>query len=273
MAEFFDAIGRSAELPSVIRLRYLDGGDDYAALFRALNARHAKTLMLANRERPFASKEFGRKGSGSTRKKLRQSWNRLASIGKAEVTNERTPAAVQAAFEIYLAMEAKSWKGTQGTALLSNARDAAFARQLIGGLAKRNEASVALLLCDGEAIATQVLLYCGSTAYTWKTAFNSDYAKYSPGALLVDKITDDLFSTPAIAAIKSCSPEGGFMTQLWEGRRSTIDLLVDVGPKESLDFILAAIGERGYAQLRVLRNRIRSFTWATYPRRKSLAGS
>ena len=31
-----------------------------------------------------------------------------------------------------------------------------------------------------------------------------------------------------IDAIDSCSPEGGFMGQLWSGHRTTIDLLVSV---------------------------------------------
>ena len=59
----------------------------------------------------------------------------------------------------------------------------------------------------GEAIAAQVLMYCGATAYTWKTAFDVRLRKYSPGVLLVDRITDDLFAAPDIEAINSCSDE------------------------------------------------------------------
>ena len=46
------------------------------------------------------------------------------------------------------------------------------------------------------------------------------------------------------------SENGGFMNQIWDGRRTTIALPADVGRKESLSFIMAALGERGYAQLR-----------------------
>ena len=115
-----------------------------------------------------------------------------------------------------------SWKPEAGRAraarrLLCDAADAAFARQMVIALAERGNASVALLRVDGRAIAAQVLMYCGATAYTWKTAFSPDYAKYSPGALLIDKITDDLFSSAGIEAINSCSSEGSFMAQLWAG--------------------------------------------------------
>jgi CelD/BcsL family acetyltransferase involved in cellulose biosynthesis len=261
MPAFLDAVAREPTLPKTLRLKYLDGEcETYAAMLAALNARASPLLKLAERARPFVSRDFGLKNSGSTRKKLRQDWNRLAAVGAVDIVNDRTPAAVRAAFEIFLAMEADSWKGARGTALLSNDKDATFARRMIGDLAAHENASVALLRVERRAVAAQVLLYCAGTAYTWKTAFNAEYGKYSPGALLVDKVTEQLFATTSIEAIESCSPEGSFMAQLWAGRRATIDLLVDVGLRRSLGFAMTAIGERGYAQLRRLRNSVRLVT-------------
>ena len=79
---------------------------------------------------------------------------------------------------------------------MCNEKDAGFVRRLVSGLAEQGNASVALLRVDGVAIAAQVLMYCGTMAYTWKTAFNADYAKYSPGALLIDKITTNFSPRP-----------------------------------------------------------------------------
>jgi hypothetical protein len=123
-----------------------------------------------------------------------------------------------------------------------------------------------LLRVDRQAIAAQVLMYCGATAYTWKTAFSHDYAKYSPGVLLIDKITDDLFSSAGIEAIDSCSYERSFMAQLWAGRRKMVDLLVDVGPGRSPTFLLEAIRQRGYGQLRRLRDGVRSWSTPANPK-------
>jgi hypothetical protein len=217
------------------------------------------------------TRESGVKRSGSTRKKLRQDWKRLSAAGAADVVNDRTPAAVTAAFETFLALEAHSWKGARGTALLCDKNDAAFVRRLIAELAEQGTASVALLRIDGRAIAAQVLMYCGATAYTWKTAFDAEYAKYSPGALLVDKITEELFSTPGIDAIDSCAAEGSFMGQLWAGRRKMVDMLVDVGPGKSLPFILEAGRQFAYRGLRELRNRLRAATWSVRPRKVAVA--
>ena len=58
---------------------------------------------------------------------------------------------------------------------------------------------------------------CRPTAYTWKTAFDAEFAKFSPGALLIDKVTDELFAA-GIAQIESCSAEGSFMQHFWTGR-------------------------------------------------------
>ena len=130
---------------------------------------------------------------------------------------------------------------------------------------------MALLRVDGEAIAAQVLMYCGTTAYTWKTAFNAEYGKYSPGALLIDKITDELFAGPDVLAINSCAAEASFMAQLWAGRRTMVDMLVDVGAGKSLGYRLEAGRQLGYQRLRNLRDRLRNRPLAPAPKKVGMA--
>ena len=273
MRAFLAAVAQNPSLPNVLSLRDLDAeSPSYAALVQALIARGGVPLKISESARPFATRELGVKRTGSTRKKLRQDWNRLSAQGAVDVANDRTPGEVAQAFETFLALELGSWKGVHGTALLCDNADAAFVRRLIGDLSQRNSASVALLRVEGRAIAAQVLMYCGPTAYTWKTAFDSAYAKYSPGALLVDKITEELFAVPGIAAIDSCSAEGSFMAQLWTGRRTMVDLLVHVGVGNSLRFTLEATRQRGYHRLRELRNQLRGRSWLPQPKKVSIAG-
>jgi hypothetical protein len=116
-------------------------------------------------------------------------------------------------------------------------------------------------------------MYCGATAYTWKTAFNAEYGKYSPGTLLIDKITEELFAGPDIRAINSCAAEASFMAQLWAGRRSMVDMLVDVGSGKSLGFRLEASRQRGYQLLRDWRDRIRSRHSVPASRKLGMASS
>lgn len=257
IAAFFAAIEKAA-LPNVLNLPLLDAeGPCYSAMLKALAKRGIEPLVLSKLSRPYVTRDFGVKRSGSTRKKLRQDWNRLSGLGTVDVVNDRTPAGVQRAFEAFLVLEEASWKGDQGTALLSREQDAAFVRRLIQNLAERRDASVAQLRVNGEVVAAQVLMYCGSTAYTWKTAFDAAYAKYSPGTLLVDKITDELLASGEIHAINSCAAESSFMGQLWAGRRAMADMLVDIGPGKSFGYRIEALRLTGYRRLRDLRDRLR----------------
>lgn len=253
------AVAKHPTLPKLIRLKYLDAGTETGeAVLNASSSGNAQMLKFSERQRPYASKESNLKRSGSTRKKLRQDWNRLSAAGPVDIVNDRDPHAVRDAFEIFLSMEANSWKGGRGTALLSSERDATFARHLIANLAAQRSAAVALLRVNGHAIAAQVLLYSGRMAYTWKTSFDAEYARYSPGALLIDKLTELLFSSDEVDAIESCSPEGSFMEQLWSGRRTTVDLLVELRAKKSLSFNLVAAGEHAFRKLRIARNKLRA---------------
>lgn len=255
MPAFLEAIERERDLEKVLHCRYLDADSPvFAALERALTLRGADVRTLAEGERPFVTPTSGIKTSGSTRKKLRQDWNRLSATGAVEVVNDRAAQSVVRAFETFLALEAAGWKGEQGTALLSSSRDVRFTRALVAELAAEGGASVAELRLDGRAIALQVLLYSGSRAYTWKTAYDEGYAKFSPGALLVDKITETLFASGTADAIESCSPEGGFMEQMWSGRRRTVDIIADLGPKRSIGFLGFLAWQKGRAELKSLRH-------------------
>jgi CelD/BcsL family acetyltransferase involved in cellulose biosynthesis len=254
-AALLATIRASRSLPRVLRLRSLDTETAGAAALRAaLASRGGSTLMLAQECRPVASRIEGVKSSGSTRKKMRQDWNRLAALGQVEVTNRRDAADVAQDFEVFLGLEQAGWKGTQRTAILSSVADAAFSRLMIGNLASSGAASVALLTLNGTPLAAQVIMYCGTTAYTWKTAYDEAYGRYSPGALLVGRITDELLASREVERLDSCAAESSFMAQLWTGRRLMADLLIDVGPGRSLAFHAEAWRLRGYYLLRRLRD-------------------
>jgi CelD/BcsL family acetyltransferase involved in cellulose biosynthesis len=272
MAAFFAAVEDSSSLPKVISLESFDAEcPSYPAMRKELAKRGIEPLMLAETARPFVTREFGVKRSGATRKKLRQDWNRLAGLGALDVVNDRTPEGARQAFESFLALEKASWKGARGTALLSDPHDAAFVRRLFQNLAAQGNASVALLRVGGEVISAQVLMYCGTTAYTWKTAFDVKYARYSPGALLIDRITDVLLAGADIQAINSCAAEESFMAQLWAGRRSMVDMLLDLGPGKSLAYRMEACRQLAYQGLRNLRERFRHLPSTSAPKKLGMA--
>lgn len=270
MPAMLAAIQHHPELPKVLHLHSFEQETlCYAALQRELAKQGGAQRILDETNRPYATRDEGVKKSGSTRKKLRQDWNRLTALGAVDVVNDRAPVRVAEAFEAFLKLEQASWKGARGTALLCDDTDAAFVRELAAKLSVEGRASVALLRVDGKAIAAQVLMYSGRTAYTWKTAFDAEYARYSPGMLLVDKVTEQLFADPAIESIDSCSYEDGFMAKLWTARRKMVEMLVHVGPGTSAAFALEQARLLGYHEAKRIRDQWRARRAAPAPQAKA----
>ncbi len=59
---------------------------------------------------------------------------------------------------------------------------AAFAREAITNLAEADAVRIHTLDFNGSAIASLIVLLMGGEAYTWKTAFNENFARYSPAS-------------------------------------------------------------------------------------------
>lgn len=252
MAEFLATIADAPTLPKALWLKDFDtDGAAFAAL-----ASYPQT-PIRTQSRPIATLDDGIKSGGSTRKKLRQNFNRLAALGTVELVQHRDPTTIAPALETFLALEAASWKGGEGTALANTPADAAFARRMVVDLAKTGGAAIIELQLDGKPIASQVLLLCGTIAFTWKIAFDGEFAKYSPGAVLVDKLAETLLAGE-IALIDSCALDTGFMGQLFSGRKTTADLVVSATRTPGLGYRIAAAYRLGYKHLRQWRDQLRA---------------
>lgn len=252
MPAFLAAIAAAPELPKALWLKDFDADGPALAALAALPQTSIRLLS-----RPVATREQGIKPSGSTRKKLRQHFNRLAALGSVDIVDHRAPEAIGAALDRFLVLEAASWKGGKGTALSSKPADAGFARRMFTGLAETGAASIIELRLDGAVLASQVLLYCGPHAFTWKIAFDGAFAKYSPGSVLVDRLTETLLAGD-ITLIDSCALDSGFMGQLFSGRKTTVDLVLSATPRPGLSYRLAAAYQQAYHQLRQWRDQLRA---------------
>lgn len=94
------------------------------------------------------------------------------------------PEAIGPAFERYLAVEVRGWKGSEGVGLWSDPRQQDLYREVLPELARRGQASVWLLRADGRDIAALVRLRQGQTLYERHSAYDPDYARFSPSTYL-----------------------------------------------------------------------------------------
>jgi len=233
-AAFLEHIAADAALPKIVALDAMGSdGATFAALARAVAARNGALHVFTRSQRPILASGLDGKAyleramSASSRKKLRQHRRRLGEKGALASTVVSAPDEVRDAFEHFLALEAAGWKGRQGTALASDAADAAFARATIAALAARGDAAIHSLTLDGRPVSMQVVLRAGRTAFTWKTAYDEALHDVSPGTLLFEDYTTRLLADRDIDRVDSCSfDDTGYMAA-WQERADLARLWLD----------------------------------------------
>jgi hypothetical protein len=125
-------------------------------------------------------------------------------------------------------------KGKRRSAMLSDRYRAAFAREAVNNLAEIDAVRIHTINFDGKAIAAMIVLMMNGEAYTWKTAYDEAYAKYSPGKLLMVHLTEWHLDDANIVRTDSCGvPDHPIMSRFWREREDMATLII--GLNERLD--------------------------------------
>jgi CelD/BcsL family acetyltransferase involved in cellulose biosynthesis len=161
------------------------------------------------------------------RKEVTRLLRRLADVGEVKLTAAIEPHEVRARFETFMQLEAAGWKGKRGTALISNPATAEFAREVVAHRAEAGAARIDSIDLGGNPIAMIVTFAAGSTAYTWKIAYDETRARFSPGVQLMLEVPKALFSDPTLMRIDSCaSADHPMVDALWSGRLAIGTLVI-----------------------------------------------
>jgi CelD/BcsL family acetyltransferase involved in cellulose biosynthesis len=147
--------------------------------------------------RPSTSCQFLALGSGwcepasqlSARRRsdLRRARRRAEALGPVETTVLAPDVTqVDALLEVAFAIEARSWKGAQGSALLFDAQRAAFYREFCRHAARDGRLRVVLLSIGGEHAAMQLALEWRDAYWLLKTGYDERWSRCSPGILLIE---------------------------------------------------------------------------------------
>lgn len=266
-----DTFATDPSLPKIAALDSMSADSPTMdALMRVLAERGSPPCVLQRFRRPMLvagvdGKTYLEKAlSSSSRKKLRQHRRRLAEKGSLSTVIATEPDAVGRALEDFMQMEARGWKGRQGTALFCDPGHAAFMRKAIVGMAAQGCASVHALCLDGRPVSMQVIVRAGSAAFTWKTAYDEDYQDYSPGMLLLEDYTTALLADKSVAYVDSCAHDDSGYMSVWTDRQSVADLWIDARRGGSMTFrILSRLQKR----FRELREIAKDAYWALRNRR------
>lgn len=189
------------------------------------------------------------------RKEWRRLESRLAELGTLAIrrfeaaTDDREQWA-----QDYLALEAGGWKGRAGSALGDAEETRRFFLDALAGADVQRRLDMIRLDLDGRAVAMLITFITAPGGFAFKTAFDEDFARFSPGVLLQIAALD-LLDRPALDWIDSCAVENHSMIeQLWAERRAIVRVTLPLGgARGAAAFALARIAETASAGLRALR--------------------
>ncbi|KQV73341.1 GNAT family N-acetyltransferase [Rhizobium sp. Root1220] len=201
--------------------------------------------------------------SSSHMREMRRQWRLLEEQGTVVYGVARQARDVHARFEEFLALEAGGWKGKKRSALVTDRYHTAFAREAISNLAAVDAVRVHTIDFDGKAIAATVVLMMGGEAYTWKTAYDEAYARFSPGKLLMGELTEWHLDDANIVRSDSCAaPNHPIMNRFWREREDMGTLVIGLTQNGDRDVRQVAAQLHMYSSTRnvakMLRQKIMS---------------
>lgn len=239
-----DALGNiDAKLPRVLVLPQVRINGRFAQLARAVAVGRDLPVTLAERSlRPMleslATAETYLRNAISPHhyREMRRQWRKLAQQGEVAYSVARQPEEVRQRMEEFLALEAKGWKGRKRSALINDRYRAAFAREAITNLAEIDAVRIHTIDLDGKAIAALVVFVMAGEAYTWKTAYDENFAAWSPGKVLMMKLTEWHLDDANILRSDSCAiPDHPIMSRFWREREEMGTIVIGLAGNADRD--------------------------------------
>jgi len=179
--------------------------------------------------------------SAKHRKMIRRLEYRLSEIGRLEYDALSQDDDAAAWIEEFLRLEASGWKGRESSALASNESERSYFKSIATEAFRRGRLVMLALRLDGRPIAYKCNFLAGLGSFTFKIAFDENYAGYSPGMLLEIENVRRLHAQSRIEWVDSCADPLNFMfNRLWLTRRTIQNLIVSTGQTPG-DFVVSVI--------------------------------
>lgn len=188
---------------------------------------------------------------GKKRKELRRQQNRLAELGQLDFQRTDGSEEIDGWIDEFLALERRGWKGANGSALDCADSTRNLFRGALHGAANEGKLELLALRLNGRAIAMLVNFMTPPGAFSFKTAFDEDYARFSPGVLLqLHNLA--LLERDNIEWCDSCAAQDHPMIDsIWSGRRAIGRYSVAIGgPVRRAGFALLLAAEKAKGRLR-----------------------
>lgn len=153
------------------------------------------------------------------RKELRRQAKRLGEMGSLKFSHYTDDVKLGAWADDFLKLERQSWKGQEGSALDCSGDTRRFFKEALAGAAAAGQLERQDLRLDGKPLAMLINFHSAPGSFSFKTAFDDAYSRFSPGVLLqLENLK--ILEQPGIDWMDSCAAEDHSMIDsLWSGRR------------------------------------------------------
>jgi CelD/BcsL family acetyltransferase involved in cellulose biosynthesis len=185
------------------------------------------------------------------RKEIGRLKSRLAELGTVTCERITEADAIDLWCNDFLVLEASGWKGRAGSALGADPATRAFFTDAVSAARERNRLEMIRLSLDGKPIAMLVNFLAPPGSFSFKIAFDEDFARFSPGVLIqLENLS--VLDRADIAWMDSCAvSDHSMINSLWAERRSIVRVTVPLtGTKRRALFAASRSLERMSALVR-----------------------
>src|SRR5258706_5988814 len=236
MVELFHWLRSGGANASLLELRCISGDGRFhkllADLCNELGLRSCITDIFTRglwRERNDRNTLTESAVPGDLRRRLRRKERRLSERGRVEHVAMRPEDDIGRWIDDFLRIEASGWKGQSGSALASSEGDRRYFTEIATSAFHRGRLLMLGLNFDGFAIARRCAFVAGEGSFAFKTAYDEEFADFSPGAMLEGASIRQLQTLPAVRWMVSCAAAAHFLVNRLSNDRQTFQSLAVCG--------------------------------------------
>jgi hypothetical protein len=253
----FSALDEAPWANGLLRLTDLADGGPVAL---ALHASERQSDIIYRAERAFLESDLDADAyyAATVRKKKRKEIKRLQSrlFEQGAVSTQTLNSAddSEAWCDAFLALEQSGWKGDSGSALGREADTSAFFRTMIRDGLSAGRIEILKFSLDDKPLAMLINFMTLPGSFSFKIAYDEDFARYSPG-VLIQLENLKLLERAGFGWMDSCAaPDHPMINSLWGERRTMIWAALPLsGVKNALAFRFARLAETGWDKIKAMR--------------------
>jgi CelD/BcsL family acetyltransferase involved in cellulose biosynthesis len=228
LTAFLDWLAADAASAPLLQLRSVTGeGPWHQLLVDLLFARGSASWTSVRYTRAFLRCDADAESyalAGIDRKRrheLRRLEKRLAEQGRLEHAQLAADGDLDAWLDDFVELESRGWKGRNSSALGSSAAGQTFFRRAAQEAFAQGRLMMMALRLEGRSVAQKCNFLAGDGGFAFKIAFDEEFARFSPGAILEMDNIARVHGRPDVAWMDSCAaPDHPMINRLWHDRRT-----------------------------------------------------